>query len=420
MRIIPNQGICDPHIRIYNGKVYMYATHDRSPQNTGFYMDDWRIYSTDDLINWKHEYTFHPEDTFLGKCEECYATDSIERNGKYYLYFSKGQECVGVAVADRPEGPYRDALGKPLLPKGLADTPSYDPAIFIDDDEARTPYIVWGFTVGGKQYYMARLNEDMISLAEEPRAVVIENTWDDNDAPALNKWNGVYYLSSHRSFYATSDNVYGPYTYRGTFMDECYVDHGNFFTFHNQTYFAYGIPENFGDTNMNRYFRTTKMVYVHFRENGDICMDEFMKEAGVGQYEASWPAIKGEWFIAASDGIVKGECGSGFDLRGIRNGSYLGYQNVHGMRQNALLFLRLASRNRRPCTVEVREGSPFGAVLGSCHFGKVGNYDVGSFEEIPCRLENRAGTHSLCFVFRCEEEGDLIRFEDFHFEQVKS
>jgi hypothetical protein len=149
-------------------------------------------------------------------------------------------------------------------------------------------------------------------------------------------------------------------------------------------------------------------------------MDEFMKEAGVGQYEASWPAIKGEWFFAASDGIVKGECGSGFDLRGIRNGSYLGYQNIHGMRQNALLFLRLASRNRRPCTVEVREGSPFGTVLGSCRFGKVGNYDVGSFEEIPCRLENRAGTHSLCFVFRCEEEGDLIRFEDFHFEQVKS
>ena len=210
MRIIPNQGICDPHLRVYEGKVYMYASHDRSPENTGYYMDDWLIFSTDDMLNWKLEYTFHPEDTFLGKCDECYATDSAYRNGKYYLYFSYQQKCVGVAVSDHPAGPYKDALGKPLLTYWMADTPSYDPSVFIDDDEAQTPYLVWGFTCEGKQYYMARLNDDMISLAEPPRPVEIINSWDGNDAPALNKWNGKYYLSSHRSFYSTSDNVYGP------------------------------------------------------------------------------------------------------------------------------------------------------------------------------------------------------------------
>ena len=168
MRIIPKQGVCDPHIRVYNGKVYMFTTHDRSPDNKGFRMDDWRIFSSDDLLNWKLEYTFYPEETFLGKVNDCYATDTAERNGKYYLYFSRGQSCTGVAVSENgPGGPYKDALGKPLLPEGLVDTPSYDPAIFIDDDEARTPYIVFGYTVGGKKYYIARLNEDMISLAEE-------------------------------------------------------------------------------------------------------------------------------------------------------------------------------------------------------------------------------------------------------------
>ena len=145
MRIIPKQGVCDPHVLIWGGKAYMFSTHDRGPENTGFHMDDWRIFSSDDLLNWKLEYTFHPEDTFLGPCDECYATDAAERNGKIYLYFSKGQQCTGVAVSENgPAGPFRDALGKPLLPAGLADTPSYDPAVFIDDDENHTPYIVWG------------------------------------------------------------------------------------------------------------------------------------------------------------------------------------------------------------------------------------------------------------------------------------
>ena len=107
MRIIPKQGVCDPHIRVYNGKVYMFTTHDKSPDNDNFIMEDWRIFSSDDLLNWKLEYTFYPEDTFLGKVNDCYATDTAFRNGKYYLYFSKGQECTGVAVADHPAGPYK-------------------------------------------------------------------------------------------------------------------------------------------------------------------------------------------------------------------------------------------------------------------------------------------------------------------------
>lgn len=417
MRIIPNQGVCDPHIRIYNGKVYMYTTHDRSPENTGFYMDDWRVFSSDDLLNWKLEYTFHPEDTFLGKCEECYATDCVERNGKYYLYFSHQQKCTGVAVSDHPAGPFKDALGKPLLEPWMVDTPSYDPAVFIDDDEARTPYIVFGYTVDGKQYYIARLNEDMISLAEEPRPIVIENTWDGNDAPALNKWKGKYYLSSHRSFYATSDNVYGPYTYRGTFLADAYTDHGNFFTYHNQTYFAYGIPENWGEVNMNRYYRTTKMVYVHFKENGDICADEFMKEVGVGQYEATWPEIKGEWYFAASDGVYKKENGDGFEMRGIEDGSYLYYPKVNGMRQNAKMFIR-GSCEHSLCQIEVREGSPFGPVLGCCKVQPEQAIQHGGPREFACDLNNTHGTHDICFVFRGEGK-DLFTFEGFRLEKPK-
>ena len=417
MHILPNSGICDPHMHVYNGKVYMFATHDRSPGNPQFCMDDWKVFSTDDLVNWKEEYTLRPEDTFLGTCPDCYATDSAERNGKYYFYFSQGQHCTGVAVGDRPEGPYKDALGKPLLPHGLADTPSYDPSVFIDDDEARTPYIMWGYTCFNKKYYIARLNEDMISLAEEPRPIEHGPWW--SDAPWVWKHGGVYYLMTHRAWYSTADNIYGPYTYRGKFCHDCNnVDHPCIFDYHNQTYFAYGVPANYGEGETDPFFRATKILYAHYRDNGEIVIDEFIQDVGVGQYDASWSAIKGEWFFAASDGVCKRENADGFELGGIGNGAYVYFQNVHGMRQNTKLILRGACE-KAACEIEVREGSPFGPVLGACKVNPEPAIEHGGTREFTIPLTNTHGTHSLCFVFRGEGE-ELFLFEDFRFEKVKN
>ncbi|MBQ3869940.1 MAG: family 43 glycosylhydrolase [Clostridia bacterium] len=416
MRIIHNKGVCDPHVHIFNGKAYMFTTHDRGPGQPIFRMDDWRVFSSDDLLNWKLEYTLRPEDTFLGKCEECYATDAAERNGRYYMYFSHQQYCIGVAVSENgPGGPYRDALGKPLIPKGMVDTACYDPTVFIDDDEARTPYIMFGFTCIGKKYYVARLNEDMISLAEPPRPVELEPNW-DSDACWITKRGGTYYLTTHEARFATSKSIYGPYTYHGKFMYDYTVDHGTFFTYHNQTYFTYGVPENLGDEKIDPYYRTTKIVYAHFKDDGAIVTDDFIKIAGVGQYDAGWDVIKGEWYFAASDGIYKKENEDGFEIRGIGNGSYLYYQNVNSMRQNAPVELRLSNGNKEACTVEIRENSPFGAVLGSFRAGYTGGFD--KFETFRLELDNAYGTHNLCFVFYSEAE-EAVRFEDFRFTKIR-
>ncbi len=415
MRIIHNKGVCDPHVHIFNGKAYMFTTHDRGPGQPIFRMDDWRVFSSDDLLNWKLEYTLRPEDTFLGKCEECYATDAAERNGRYYMYFSHQQYCIGVAVSENgPGGPYRDALGKPLIPKGMVDTACYDPTVFIDD-EARTPYIMFGFTCIGKKYYVARLNEDMISLAEPPRPVELEPNW-DSDACWITKRGGTYYLTTHEARFATSKSIYGPYTYHGKFMYDYTVDHGTFFTYHNQTYFTYGVPENLGDEKIDPYYRTTKIVYAHFKDDGAIVTDDFIKIAGVGQYDAGWDVIKGEWYFAASDGIYKKENEDGFEIRGIGNGSYLYYQNVNSMRQNAPVELRLSNGNKEACTVEIRENSPFGAVLGSFKAGYTGGFD--KFETFRLELDNAYGTHNLCFVFYSEAE-EAVRFEDFRFTKIR-
>lgn len=415
IRIFPNMGVCDPHVHIFDGKAYLFSTHDRGPGEPIFRMDDWRIFSSEDLVNWKLETTIRPEDTFLGPCEECYATDAAQRNGKYYFYFSQAQNQTGVMVSETgPAGPYRDALGGPLLPPCLAETPSYDPTVFIDDDAAQTPYIMWGFTLNGDHYYIARLNEDMISLAETPQKVEIENSW-INDACWISKFNGVYYLNSHEGDYATSSSVYGPYTYRGKIMRDCFTDHGTFFTYHNQTYFTYAVPENYGSGEpLDRFFRTMKIVYAHIKDNGELTTDEFIKKVGVGQYDAAWEEIKGEWFFDASDGIAKKETADGFELRGIADGMHLTFPKIHNLPKNATLRLRAANGSGVPCRIEVRKETPQGELLGSCMLASAGSFDDDQTVEIP--LTNTAGTHGLCFVFR-SEAAEALRFDSFCFAQ---
>lgn len=203
--IIPGKGVCDPHVHIFNNKAYLYASHDKSVESPTWLMDDWQIWSSEDLVEWKYESTVRPEDTYIGVSDTCWAVDAAERNGKYYYYFSNGNTDTGVAVSDNPEGPFRDELGKPLLPKDLTETHQYDPTVFVDPD-TDIPYIIWG---GGKGYYIARLQEDMISLAEEPHLILVDGkrAWDDKNF--IHKKNGVYYLT-WASWYATSDNIYGP------------------------------------------------------------------------------------------------------------------------------------------------------------------------------------------------------------------
>lgn len=413
MHIIPNQGVSDPHIHIFNGKAYLFSGHDYGPGQPFYRMEDWRIFSSDDLLNWKLEYVVKPEDTYLKECHDCWAGDAAERNGKFYFYFSDEQRSTGVLVSENgPAGPYVDVLKKPLLPKGLVDTACYDPAVFIDDDENKTPYILFGYTVFDKQYYIARLNDDMISLAEDPKPIELIDGW-KNDAICLTKHNGLYYLNSHGGAYGTSGHIYGPYTRRPKFCSDAYVDHANFFTFHNQTYLTYGVPNNWGEENVDRFYRTTKIIYAHYKDNGDITVDEFIQDAGVGQYDAEWESIKGEWFFAASDGIEKKENSDGFEIRGIRNNSYLYFQNVRHMRQNAIINFYVSNGNTEESRIEIREDSPFGKILGCCKVESTGGFD--QYQNIRCKLENTYGSHNLCFVFKSEAE-EALRFEQFSFE----
>ena len=196
--IVSDVGMADPHVHIFEGIHYVYATHDFSNTNTGFLMRDWYIYSSPDLVEWTRAAVLLPADTSSTAPTECWATDAAVRNGRYFWYLSFGLTEIGVVAGPTPVGPWTDPLGAPLVNASVAaalQTQMRDPSAFIDDDGAA--YLVFGTF----NYYIARLGEDMMSLAEAPRPVVVRNATSQNgvgvldDKPFLHRKGGMYYFS---------------------------------------------------------------------------------------------------------------------------------------------------------------------------------------------------------------------------------
>ena len=407
--IIPNKGVNDPHIHIFEGRAYLYATHDRSIENTRFAMDEWGVWSSDDLVNWTLESVLKPEDTYIGRpYDQCWATDAAYRDGKYYFYFSEQNRQTGVVVGDTPVGPWVDVLGKPLLPEGLTSTHSYDQAIFLDDDGEH--YIIFGVW----DFYIARLNHDMISLAEIPRRITIHNPRGPynqdgtnkeeptDDKPFVHKYKGKYYLS-WGAFYAMSDNLYGPYDYVGTLMNEesfapGYAEptwpngflqgrHGSFFEWHNQWYYAYCDISQTG----NRRFRDTFISYVHFKDNGEIAPLR-VDGIGVGEYDANKPIEAEDYFKASRLMKIENENG-GFSVGPIKNNDYLIFNNVRNLDGKSEIIFNV-KEVLNSSVIEIRENSPEGKLIRTCAIDKKGKNKYNFIVPIE------KNTMNLCFLFR--------------------
>lgn len=404
--IIPGLGICDPHVHIFDNKAYLYASHDRAASNETWLMDDWQIWYSPDLINWNYESTFRPEDTYIGRCERCWAVDAAERNGKYYYYFSNGNTDIGVAVATQPVGPFADACGKPLLAQDATPSLQYDPTVFTDPDD-NIPYLVWG-CCEGDGYFIARLNEDMLSLAEEPRQIRIDEGYARDDKSFLHKKNGIYYLS-WGSFYATAENVYGPYHFRGTLgVSE---DHGSFFSWNGQDFYAYTIFDP------GYYYRSTGICYVHYRENGEMAADQIIAEYGVGAYNGDWNKIQAEWYMQARNVKKQENVWGGFDITEICAESSLYYPGIQGMTGKSRIHFFAASLQGGGI-IEIWDDRR-GRRLGSCKIGRTGSYDHFGYRMFHCELERECEEDSMDLRLRFsrigEENGELMRLDWFKF-----
>jgi hypothetical protein len=257
--LIPEPGMSDPHALVLDDVCYLFTGYDIGVGLSDWVMPEWRIFRSEDLQQWTQVGVISPADNYMGSGNtSCWAGDIVQRNGRFYWYFSNGNQDCGVMVAERPEGPYHDALGKPLVD-------SFDPTVFVDDDG--TSYLVYG----AHEYNIARLKENMIELAETPRPIPFADRGDfpSMDKNSLHKQANLYYLSCS-GHYATSHSPYGPYIYRGTvgsgWQLESPYAHGDFFVWNGSWFHVWC---RYRDRRIDR-IRDCFIAPVHYQPDGSM------------------------------------------------------------------------------------------------------------------------------------------------------
>ncbi|MBQ7364337.1 MAG: family 43 glycosylhydrolase, partial [Clostridia bacterium] len=183
------------------------------------------VWSSEDLTDFTSEGMILRFKDLSWANKDAWAPDIIERNGRYYFYFS-ADSAIGVAVSDSPTGPFVDPLGKPLIPFE-EDMSTIDPCVLIDDD-GRT-YLYWGATFDGTMF-MRELNDDMISFKGEKKTVFsyqLEKDYHCEGSYVFKRGGLYYYLwseyiwcdspalhvdHSYRVNYAVSEHPDGPFT----------------------------------------------------------------------------------------------------------------------------------------------------------------------------------------------------------------
>ncbi|WP_298455708.1 glycoside hydrolase family 43 protein [uncultured Cellulomonas sp.] len=249
--------VADPSAHVFEGRLYVYPSHDvdadvpEGDDGEHFAMEDYHVLSMDrpGSAVTDHGVALHVADVPWAE-RQMWAPDAARSGGRYYLYFpaktADGVFRIGVAVGDRPEGPFIPE------PEPIPGAYSIDPAVLADDDGAHYLYFggIWG---GQLQTYrdnvpdpahrepaddepalgprVARLDPDMRHLAESSREVLIVDEdgiplrAGDHDrrffeGPWVHRHGGRYHLSwstgdTHLICYGTSDSPYGPFTYVG-------------------------------------------------------------------------------------------------------------------------------------------------------------------------------------------------------------
>ena len=211
---IRDKHTADPAVWVENDTLWLFAGHDMEGNQRGYVMRDWLLYSTTDMKHWtEHPSPLRIDDFKWATSRQAYAGHVAKgKDGKYYWYVSTNWCGIGVAVSDKITGPYKDALGKPLLTNADCFDSSHswaciDPAILIDDDG--TPYIIWG----NRECYYAKLKDNMTEIDGEVHRIEVPNF---TEAPWMHKYQGKYYLTyasewPEKIAYAVSDNIGGPY-----------------------------------------------------------------------------------------------------------------------------------------------------------------------------------------------------------------
>ncbi len=403
----------DPAPVVFGDELYVFTGCDREGNNDFYYMTGWQCFSTKDMKNW----TDHGrilEDTSFKWCgkNDAWASQCIERNGKYYFYFTTtnntgGGRAIGVGVADSPEGPYEDVLGKPLC------GPNWDyidPTVMIDDDGQ-----AW-LMFGNPKCYYVKLKEDMVTLdgpiknfdmnqsAFGPTSKK-ERTSAYGEGPWICKHNDLYYLvyaafvgndGGESMAYSTAPSVTGPWTYRGQIQkgSNCFTIHGGIVDYKDHSYYFYhmsGIP---GGGVFNRSAACEEFT---FNPDGTIPNIPSTKN-GPDQIEALNPFNRVEAeTICWSEGVKTEKCSEGgVDVGSIKKGAYIKVSGVD-FGTGADTFTASVASAESGGNIELHLDSKTGPIVGNLKVGGTGGWQ--NWEEVSTNVSGASGEHDLYLVF---------------------
>lgn len=286
--IITDKYTADPAALVYNDTVFLYVGHDQAALDRNFYdLREWLVYSSTDMVNWKEYPVPLSVKDFKWARHHAWAAHVIEKDGKFYWYVTVFHDSipgfsVGVAVADRPEGPFKDALGHALITNDMTEAPfqigdsanmrdmdwdDIDPAAFIDDDGQA--YIFWGNTT----CHYAKLKDNMIELDGPIDTIGLPGF---TEAPWVHKRGEWYYLSYAYGFpektaYAMSTSITGPWEFTDILNEvagNSNTNHQSIIEFKDKSYFIYhnGSINPHGGS----FRRSVCIDYLYYNPDGTI------------------------------------------------------------------------------------------------------------------------------------------------------
>jgi len=424
--IVRNQFSADPTARVFNGKVYVFPSHDiLTPEGKGlrkdwFCMADYHVFSSENLTDWIDHGMIVSQNKVQWVDSTSYsmwAPDCVERNGKYYFYFPANKKVadangrkgfgIGVAIADKPEGPYIP------LPEPIKGVNGIDPNVFIDKDGQA--YIYWAMG----NIVVAKLKDNMIELASEPQIIANLPQKGLKEGPFLFERNGIYYLTIphvenkiERLEYAIGDNPMGPFKMAGVVMDEspmnCWTNHQSFVQYKGQWYLFY---------HQDAYS-------PKFDKNRSICADSLFFNSD-GTIRKVTPTLRGVGLTNSTNKIEidrysgKSETGSSIAFLDSAN-TFNGWKAILDSKDAWIQYNTVDFGKQKLKTVKIRALSEKGGTL-EIHLDKANGPIVAEvkvpngtiWNTIETKVSKfQVGIHNLIVVLKIENrtEVDWIQF----------
>ncbi len=424
--IIQTNYTADPAPMVHNGTVYLYTSHDEDQTIKNFFtMNDWKCYSSTDMVNWTDHGSVLSYNTFEWSRGDAWAGQCVYRNGKYYYYLPVNQKdggnAIGVAVSDSPTGPFKDALGKPLL-TGYG---YIDPTVYIDTEGQA--YLYWG----NPNLWHVKLNEDMISY-DQTLGIVKEDLKDENfghrakkidnrtasyeEGPWFFKRNAKYYMlypaggvPEHLA-YSTSNSPTGSWVYGDTIMHViknhgAFTNHPGYIEFKGKSYLFY---HDAGLSGGGGFKRSVCVEPFNFNADGSIPLITPTSKGVVESAANVDPYKRTEAeTIAWSEGLKTAQDQqTGVYVTEISNGDYIKVRSVDFGKKAKSFGANVASATFKG-SIEIRIDDKNGKLLGTLPVKATGSDNVWKTQS--CKVNSVKGVHDLYLVFK-GGEGNLFNF----------